>query len=246
MQHSEHIEFDLAQQDQAQELAMRFGLHTGQSGKRNRIFVHPSIRSLAGHLNFGGEHNQIAFGEGCSFHGEIVCMGDSSRTVIHGHQHTLNLQAFLYRDAVLEIGAGTNAYGLRVWVSEERRMTIGQRCLFSEGVTMRTTDHHSIFEIATLKLLNEPADLAIGDYVWVNQDVGVLKGVTIGTGAIIGAKALVTRSVPELELWSGVPARMIRQNVSWVEPNPASDMQIGERAAELQQLAKRSGLAARS
>ncbi len=233
MTFADYMTFDLSASNSAQDLASRFGLQTTSHGKSNKVHVHSRIRALAGHLNFGGENNEIAFGEGCSFHGEIVAMDNNAAVTIHGQQHVLNLQAFVYRDAILEIGTGTNAYGLRVWVSEERRMIIGEHCLFSEGVTIRTTDHHSLFDLSTLKLINEPADVTIADRVWVNQDVGILKGVSVGTGAIIGAKALVTRPVPKLELWSGIPARMIRQEVSWVEPNPASETQMRQRAIDL-------------
>jgi acetyltransferase-like isoleucine patch superfamily enzyme len=37
----------------------------------------------------------------------------------------------------------------------------------------------------------------------------VLKGVTIGNGAIVAAGAAVTKSIPEYEIWAGVPARKI-------------------------------------
>lgn len=230
---SEYESFDLARAECSAALAARFGLHSAPSAFRNCVHVHKKVRALAGHLNFGGNDNEIFFGADCSFHGEIVSMGDRSRTKICGGQHTLNLQAFVYSAATLEIGIGTVAYGLRVWVSEERSLRIGERCLFSEGISIRTTDHHSIFEIETSNLLNQPADILIGDRVWVNQDVTILKGVTIGSGSIIGAKALVVRPVPSVELWSGVPARMIRQKVSWLEPNPASKDQIAARLDEL-------------
>ena len=37
----------------------------------------------------------------------------------------------------------------------------------------------------------------------------VLKGVTIGNGAVIGAAAVVTRNIPPFEIWAGVPAKKI-------------------------------------
>ena len=160
-------------------------------------------------------------------------MGTNSRTIILGNQHVLNLQAFVYSGATLKIGAGTSAYGLRAWVSEERTLEIGDNCLFSEGITIRTTDHHSIFDLDTLEMLNYPADVTIGGRVWIGQDVAILKGVTIGARSIIGCQALVNRSVPEKELWSGVPARMIRKRISWLDPHPATPEQIRRRMQEL-------------
>ena len=50
----------------------------------------------------------------------------------------------------------------------------------------------------------------IGDDVWIGTNVIVLAGTTIGNGSIIGAASVVTKDVPEYEIWAGVPARKIR------------------------------------
>lgn len=50
----------------------------------------------------------------------------------------------------------------------------------------------------------------IGHDVWIGQNAVVVQGVTIGTGAIIGACALVTKDVPPYAIVGGVPAKVIR------------------------------------
>ena len=57
--------------------------------------------------------------------------------------------------------------------------------------------------------------ISIGNHVWIGINVTILKGVKIGDGAIIAAGAVVTRDVPERCLAAGVPARVIKNNVSW-------------------------------
>ena len=51
----------------------------------------------------------------------------------------------------------------------------------------------------------------IEDDVWVGAQSVILKGVTIGRGAIIGAASVVTRDVPPYAIVAGVPARVIRR-----------------------------------
>lgn len=54
-------------------------------------------------------------------------------------------------------------------------------------------------------------DIVIGSDVWIGYEAAVLSGVTIGDGAIIGARAVVTKDVPPYTIVGGVPARHIRR-----------------------------------
>lgn len=53
------------------------------------------------------------------------------------------------------------------------------------------------------------ADVIIDDHVWIASRVTILPGVHIGRGAVIAAGAVVSKDVPELEIWGGVPAHKI-------------------------------------
>ncbi len=54
-------------------------------------------------------------------------------------------------------------------------------------------------------------DIVIGNDVWIGYEAVVMAGVTIGDGAIIGARAVVTRDVPPYTIMGGVPAKEIRK-----------------------------------
>ena len=54
-------------------------------------------------------------------------------------------------------------------------------------------------------------DIVIGNDVWIGYEAVILSGVTIGDGAIIGARAVVTKDVAPYSIVGGVPAKEIRK-----------------------------------
>lgn len=54
-------------------------------------------------------------------------------------------------------------------------------------------------------------DIVIGNDVWIGYEALILSGVTVGDGAIIGSRAVVTKDVPPYTIVGGVPAKPIRR-----------------------------------
>ena len=57
-------------------------------------------------------------------------------------------------------------------------------------------------------------DIVIGNDVWIGYEAVVLAGVTIGDGAIVAARAVVTKDVPPYTIVGGMPAKPIRKRFS--------------------------------
>lgn len=57
-------------------------------------------------------------------------------------------------------------------------------------------------------------DIVIGNDVWIGYEAVIMAGVTIGDGAIIGTRAVVTKDVPPYTIVGGVPAKEIRKRFS--------------------------------
>lgn len=57
-------------------------------------------------------------------------------------------------------------------------------------------------------------DIVIGNDVWIGYEAVIMTGVTIGDGAIIGTRAVVTKDVPPYTIVGGVPAKAIRKRFS--------------------------------
>jgi len=96
-------------------------------------------------------------------------------------------------------------------ITAGKRIYIGSGCLFARDVTLRSDDVHHI----DIKGYEPSKPISIGNHVWLGQGATVMKGVSIGDGAIIAAKALVLKDVPAMSLAGGIPAKIIKENVKW-------------------------------
>ncbi|RIQ33686.1 acyltransferase [Jiangella rhizosphaerae] len=56
----------------------------------------------------------------------------------------------------------------------------------------------------------EAAPITVGDDVWIAGRVTIVAGVTVGSGSVLAAGAVVTRDVPPFSVVAGVPARVIK------------------------------------
>jgi acetyltransferase-like isoleucine patch superfamily enzyme len=88
---------------------------------------------------------------------------------------------------------------------------IGAGCAIGRDVVIRSYDGHTIKQ-PNFKI-SEP--IIIKDNVWIGQGATILKGVTIGEGAIVAAGAVVVSDVPPHCIVGGVPARVIKKDVTW-------------------------------
>jgi acetyltransferase-like isoleucine patch superfamily enzyme len=112
------------------------------------------------------------------------------------------------RDARIEIGS-YSGINRRTEICSQDSVHIGERCAIGWDVCITDTDYHE-FE-GTRR--TEPVH--IGDGVWIGSRALILKGVTIGDGAVIGAGTVVSHDVPARGLVAGAHPKLIRENVSW-------------------------------
>ena len=118
-----------------------------------------------------------------------------------------------------DITAGDSVFFNRgCYVAVHGKLTIGNYCLFGEGVSIHDQNHVvgiGAEPIATRGFVAKP--IAIGNNVWVGAKATILPGVSIGNNAVIGANAVVTHNVPANTIVGGIPARILRV----IEPTPS-------------------------
>ena len=98
-------------------------------------------------------------------------------------------------------------------------ITIGHDVVISERVVLRDSDNHKVCSLEDENMITDKqsvsAPIVINDHVWIGMNVTILKGVTIGEGSIVAAGSVVTRDVPAHCLAAGVPAKVLKTEVTW-------------------------------
>ncbi|ALF53432.1 maltose acetyltransferase [Nostoc piscinale CENA21] len=119
------------------------------------------------------------------------------------------------------IGEGTR-------IRSANSIKIGNEVVISDNVTIYDTDAHSLNHALRHKEFVEvviqdnlikdakeldvkSAPVIIEDHVWIGFNAAILKGVTIGKGAIIGASSVVTKDVEAFTVVVGNPAKVIKK-----------------------------------
>lgn len=121
-----------------------------------------------------------------------------------------NIQ-FLTWGGKLIIGDDSGLSNIHITVRES--VIIGKNVYIGSGCKVYDNDFHSInFEERingdkTVKV----APIIIKDGAFIGAHSIILKGVTIGEKSVIGAGSVVTKSIPDSEIWAGNPARFIKK-----------------------------------
>lgn len=136
--------------------------------------------------------------------------------------HTM--RKFILRFSGMEIGKGSVVHmgvrffsprgvkigrdsiiGFRSFLDGRTSLIVGNHVDIASEVMIYNSEHK--LEDPEFKAINEP--VKIEDYVFIGPRAIILPGVTIGKGAVVGANAVVTKSVPDFAIVGGVPAKII-------------------------------------
>ena len=160
-------------------------------------------------MNESGEKWRVNIGNNCKVLGQIVCK--STGKIVVGNYTTI-------QDTV----------SIRCLNS----ITIGNYTGIAEGTLVTDNNTHPIDTVAWITHrirvapsgpgypglgngweLSESSPVVIGDAVWIGGNSTILKGVTIGDGAIVARGSVVTKNVEPFTLVAGNPARKVKELV---------------------------------
>ena len=141
-------------------------------------------------------HARITVGDDCNFSSFSVAAG---RFVDHPE---------------LRIG-NSCTFGSTVFISVNKRVTLEDHVGVAGRVVIQDSDGHPSDPEKRMRgeIMTEQdiAPVLIKEYAWIGRSAHVMKGVTIGRGAIVASGSVVATDVPDGAIAMGVPARVIKR-----------------------------------
>jgi len=164
-------------------------------GNNNEIIFKKNTEVFNCYLYFRGNNNRLEIGKNCRIKNTSFRLEDSNSIIKFGKFSTI------------ESG--------NISATESKKIIVGKNCMFSNNISILTSDSHSILDAASKKRLNPAGDIIIDSHVWINRNTSILKNVSVGCSSIISTGSIVTKNVPSNAIVAGVPAKVIKTNVSW-------------------------------
>ena len=170
---------------------------------------------------FGGGHgNTIHIEAGASLTNCKIVFYKGNNNLLHIPPccHLRDITFYFEDDNnLIELGSYcTMEEGCQLKAIEGKRIILGEDCMFSNQISIRTSDHHSILDNDGNRL-NPGADVIIGSHVWIGYQSMILKGAVIPDNCVIGARSLLTSSlnINKNSIVAGSPAKILKDDINW-------------------------------
>ncbi len=157
---------------------------------------------IRGRISIHG-HGKITFGN------DVNIISTPSINPIGG-----NPKAYFQAEKDGAIIVGNNVGMTAPAITAFRNVTIEDNVMLGRSVQIYDTDFHSLDYSIRISGGKEGAiskPITIKEGAFIGAHCIILKGLTIGRHSIIGAGSVVTKNVPDNEIWAGNPARFIRK-----------------------------------
>ena len=167
------------------------------NGANNSIIISERCRLNNVVIQITGNNNRLYLDEGVVFSEGGRIRIEDSYNVLHIGKNSIMIDVFF---SLADIGTS---------------ISVGDNCLFSKNIIVRTSDSHSILDLSR-KRINDGQNVSFGNHVWVGYGATILKGASIGNNCVIGTQSLVTgKSFLDGSLVAGSPAKILKQGINW-------------------------------
>jgi acetyltransferase-like isoleucine patch superfamily enzyme len=206
----------------------------GQAGEGSVIVMDAAMPQLDLLCRFDGHADCAAvLGLGEAFGGELVFAGPHGIVVSAGFgaagppsRISVTVDAF----CAAYFGEGVTSVDSHWHIDGDQTtpgsLLVGDDALIAQGVRCRNYDGHAIVDIESLAVVNAPGRVILGPHCCLGEGVLIARALRIGAGSVIDHGSVVSADIPGCVAAGGVPARVLRERVTWDRRRKPSAEQI--------------------
>lgn len=171
--------------------------YNGSGGTQNKVTIGAGGNFRLLKVSIQGAGNELIIGSGCSFSGAVnIAIIGTNRVVRIGNNCTINGLILNCRD---------------------EDVIIGDDCLLSNEIKIRSSDAHKIFDRSTKIQINKPRNaVQIGNHVWIGQGVFIGKNAIVPNGCVIGTRSVITKQLSKENcIIGGTGGKILREDIFW-------------------------------
>lgn len=184
------------------------------NGKR---VLNPKIKNMK--LKLYGKNNYVEIHEPLKIKRELYISCLSNNKIVIGSNNKYDVcRLYLGSNNKILIGKNTTIENADLITknSSGTQIKIGDDCMISYNVKIRTNDGHTIYDNSTKEILNQAQSVMIDYHVWIVALAAILKGIEVPANCIIANGAIVSRKfTKENCIIAGNPAQIVKENVNW-------------------------------
>lgn len=191
--------------------------HSYNSGKNNKVVNRGGIR-VGSRIQVCGTGNRVVLEKGSMLLNSLVkIQGDNNVVILKAHSYVSGAELWV-EDNQCELSIGERTFvghhSHLACTENGSKLIVGDDGMLSSYVQIRTGDSHSIVDMEGRRI-NQAQSVVVGDHCWLGEGAKVMKGVTLEGDVIVSTGAVVTKSFGKKVLLGGIPAKVLKDNVSW-------------------------------
>ena len=164
-------------------------------GNDNNVIIEKNAILVNTKIYLSGNNNSLIIHKGAYLEGADICLEDDN--------------------LLLEIGRNTFVGPSHLAVTENgSQLIIGDDCMISSHVQIRTGDSHAILDLQGNRL-NPAKPINIGNHCWLGEGCKIMKGVCLQHDTVVSTGSIVTKSFTSNTLLGGVPSKVLKDNITW-------------------------------
>lgn len=199
---------------------MEFIKNTAQFEKMidNKIVGMPEL--INSQINFRGRKNILFCDNNIKIENAILDFNGNNSIVYLASNLENSFKMEIYNNSLFFFGKdGKIGDNVKVSIYESQNIFIGDECIIGDNVNISTSDSFPIYDGDSKERINYSQSVFIGDHIFLGNSSYISRGVTIGSGTIVGDCTYVqpfVRIPSNLHL-SGNPAKIIQENVFFTD-----------------------------